>query len=154
VSPRITGIHWYNYESIREGKTANKEMYTDILRHLRDAFRRQRREKWRTISRFLLLDNAPAHRSILVKGFFAKNNKTTAEHPPNSPDLTPTDFYLFPRLKSSFTGRRFPDSTDIIKNVTEELKTLSQNGLQKRFKQLYSCWQKCVLNKGTILKEM
>jgi len=26
MSPRITGIHWYNYKSISEGKTVNKEM--------------------------------------------------------------------------------------------------------------------------------
>jgi hypothetical protein len=67
--------------------------------------------------------------------------------PPYSPDLIPTDFYLFPRLKSSFMGRLFR------KNVTEELKRLSQNGFQKRFKHIYIRWQKFVLNKGTILKE-
>jgi len=43
------------------------------------------------------------------------------EHPPYSPDLAAADFYL---LK----GRRFCNATDIIKNATEELKRLSQNG--------------------------
>ena len=84
MSPGITEIHWYDYEFIPEGKTVNKEMYTDILRRLRDAVRRKRRQKWKKIRRFLLLDNATAHRSLLVKGFFAKNNETTAEHPPHT----------------------------------------------------------------------
>ena len=36
-------------------------MYIDILRRLRHALRKKRPEKWRTNSRFLLHDNAPAH---------------------------------------------------------------------------------------------
>ena len=59
----------------------NKEMYIDILRRLRDAVRRKRPEKWRTDSWFLLHDNAPAHRSVLVKDFLAKNSVTTSQHP-------------------------------------------------------------------------
>ena len=54
----------------------NKERYSDVLRRLKDAVRRKRSEKWRTNSRFLLHDNAPAHRSVLIKDFFAKNNVT------------------------------------------------------------------------------
>ena len=43
-----------------------------IFRGLRDAVRRNRPENCRTDSWFLLYDNAPAHRSVLVKGFVAK----------------------------------------------------------------------------------
>jgi len=71
-------------------------MYIDILRRLRDAVRRKCPPKLRINSWFLFHDNAPAHRSILVKDFVAKNNVTTLEHPPYSPDLEPSDFYLFP----------------------------------------------------------
>jgi transposase len=42
------------------------------------------------------LHNAPTHRSVLIKDFMAKDNVTTLDHPPYSPDLTPADFYLFP----------------------------------------------------------
>jgi hypothetical protein len=45
-------------------------------------------------------------------------------------------------------GRRFCDATDIIKNTTEELKRLSQNGFQECFQHNYSRWQKCVVAKG------
>jgi hypothetical protein len=67
---------------------------------------------------------------------------TTFEHPPYSLDLATADFYLLPRLKSGLKGRRFHIATDIIKNATEELKRLSQNGFQECFKDLYSSWQK------------
>ena len=78
----------------------NKEMHMDIFRRLRDAVRRKRPEKCRTNSLFLLHDNAPAHRSVLVRDFLEKNNVTTLEHPPYARDLDSADFYLFSRLKS------------------------------------------------------
>jgi hypothetical protein len=36
--------------------------------------------------------------------FLAKNNVTTLEHSPYSPDLAPPDFCLFSRLKSAMKG--------------------------------------------------
>jgi transposase len=93
-------------------------MYTDILRRLRDAVRRKRPEKWRTNSWFLIHDNAPTHRSVLVKDFLTKTNVTTVEHPPYSPDIVPGDFYLFLRLKAASKGRCFCDANAIIKNAT------------------------------------
>ena len=82
-------------------------MYIDTLHRLRDAIRRERPEKWRTNSWLLLHDNAPAHRSVLVKDFLAVNIVTTLEHLIFSTDLTQADFYLFHRLKSALKGLRF-----------------------------------------------
>jgi len=120
------------------------EMYIDVLRRLRDVVRSKHPEKWRIESWFILHNNAPANWSVLVKGFIAKNNVITLEHP-HSPELVPAEFNLFPRLKSSLKGWRCCDATDIIKNATEELKGLSQNGLQGSFQHLYSHWQKCIV---------
>jgi transposase len=105
--------------------TLNKEMYIDILHRLRNAFRKKRPGNWRANSLFLLHDNAPAHRSVLDMDFLAKNNVTILEHPPNSPDFAPADSDLIPPLKSVFRGWSFRDASDIIKNATEELKSLS-----------------------------
>jgi transposase len=56
--------------------------------------------------------------------FLAKNSVTKLEHPPYSPDLATVDFYVFRRLKSAWKSRRFCDAIDIVKNATEELKSL------------------------------
>jgi hypothetical protein len=95
---------------------------------------------------FLLNDNASAHWLVLVKNFLAKDNVPTLKHRPYSPGLAPADFCLFPRLKSALQEEHFYDATDIIKNVMEELKRLSQNGFQECFQkhlqplaEVYSC---------------
>ena len=67
-------------------------MYFDIIRRLSNAITRKSPEKWRISTWFLLHDNAPAHRSVLVKDFLAKNDMATLQHPPHSPDLAPADF--------------------------------------------------------------
>jgi hypothetical protein len=67
------------------------------------------------------------------------------EHNSHPPDLASADFYLFAGMKSAWKGRRICDTTDIIKNATEELKRHSQNGLQGCFQHIYSRWQKCTV---------
>jgi len=84
-------------------------MYVDILRRISDAVARKRHAKWRNSSWFLLHDNAPAHRSVLVKDILTKNNVTTLQHPTYSPDLAAADLYLFPLLKSALKGQRHCD---------------------------------------------
>jgi hypothetical protein len=69
------------------------------IRRLGDVVRKKVAEKSRTNSWFLLHENAPVHRSVLVMHFLAKNNVTTLKYPPYSPDLAPADFHLLPRLK-------------------------------------------------------
>ena len=68
-------------------------MYSDILRRLWGAVRRKRPGKCRTNSWFLLHDNAPAHRSVMIKDFLAEGNVTTPKHPIYSPDLAPAHVF-------------------------------------------------------------
>lgn len=65
------------------------------------------------------------------------------EHPPYSPDLAPSDFFLFPNLKKWLGGQRFTDNEDVIASVSayfEELpKTHFSEGLKKLEKRLTKC---------------
>ncbi|KAJ4426278.1 hypothetical protein ANN_27090 [Periplaneta americana] len=130
-----------------EGRTVTKELYVETLRRLWDAVRRKRPEKWVENNWFLMHDNAPAHRAIIVKNFLARHNITALDHPPYSPDLSPPDYFLFPRLKSHPKGRRF-NAEEVIANATRALRRVSQNGFQACFQELYTRWQKCVVAEG------
>jgi hypothetical protein len=123
------GSHYDNYKFIPVGTTVHKEIYSDIIHHLRDAVRRKHSQKWRANNWFFLHNNASAHQSVMVKAYLAKNNVTTLEHPLCSP----ADFYLFPQPKSVFKGQCICNASDIINIVEEELERLSQNGFQKCF---------------------
>jgi hypothetical protein len=127
-------------------------MYIGLLHRLRDAVKKKRHEKWWAKSSFLLHENIPAYRSVLIKDFLAKNNVTTIHHPLYSPNMASADFDVFVWLKTALKGRHCCDATDIIKNATDELKRLSQNVFQECFQYLYSRWQKCIVVQGDCLE--
>ena len=66
-------------------------------------------------------DNAPTHASCLVQRFLAKYQITQVIQPPYSPDLSPCDFWLFPKLKSPLKGKRFQTVNKIQENITGQL---------------------------------
>ena len=72
-------------------------------------------------------DNAPAHMALSVREFLATKQITVLEHPAYSPDLAPSDFFLFPKIKGILKGRHFDAIDDIRSNTTAALKAIPQN---------------------------
>jgi hypothetical protein len=52
---------------------------------------------------------------------FDENSLVTVPHPLYSPDLAPSDFWLFGRIKASFAGRVFNDAGELSEAVIELL---------------------------------
>ena len=68
-----------------------------------------------------------------------RNSLNTIDQPPYSPDLTPSDFYLFPKLKLPLRGTRF-DSIKVIKeNSQRELKVIPDPEIQGMFRWRKRC---------------
>jgi len=53
-------------------------------------------DQWRNNTWLLHHDNVPAHAALLTRRFLTDNNMTVMPHPPYSPDLAPSDFFLIP----------------------------------------------------------
>ena len=51
-----------------------------------------------------LHDNASSHKCEVVKSFLASEKVKVLNHPSYSPDLSPCDFFLFPRLEKMLSG--------------------------------------------------
>jgi hypothetical protein len=88
----------------------------------------QERGRW-----FLLNDDARPHTAVSIKQFLAKQRILKLNHFPYSLDSSPTDFFLFPKIKSTLKARRFKDTEDITRNVTEELLELHGNEFKTCF---------------------
>ncbi|UYV61867.1 hypothetical protein LAZ67_1006888 [Cordylochernes scorpioides] len=85
-----------HHEFLPQGRTVNKEYYLQVMRNLREAIRQKRPDLCKNKNWLLHHDNAPAHTSLLVRDFLAKNNTLMMPQPPYSPDLAPCDFFLVP----------------------------------------------------------
>lgn len=73
--------------------------------------------------------------------------------PPYSPDLTPSDFFLFARLKSLMHGRRFMDDDKVIFKVEQFLNSQTGDFYNTGFCQVIHCWEKYVALDGRYVEK-
>ena len=127
-----------HHEFVPLGQMVNKQMYQEVLARLRDAVRRKRPELWKNQTWILHHDNAPAHASLLIRSYLAKHQTSVVPHPPYSPNLTPADFFLFPKLKTTLKERRFQTIEEIQENAIRELRAITESAFQEALQQ----WKK------------
>ncbi|UYV76770.1 hypothetical protein LAZ67_14001984, partial [Cordylochernes scorpioides] len=138
-----------HHEFLPQGRTVNKEYFLQVMRNLREAIRQKRPDLWKNKNWLLHHDNAPAHTSLHVRDFLAKNNTLMMPQPPYSPDLAPCDFFLFPKLKRPMKGRRYATLDEIKTASKEELKEiLKKNDFLKCFEDWKNRWHKCIISHG------
>ena len=104
------------------GQTVNKEYYVEVLREFRKRFRRKRPVFFKSGQWYFLQDNAPVNNSILVTDYLTKMGIKTIPHPPYSPDVVPSDFWLFPKLR----GCHYETIEEMKKAVAKIIDTLTQ----------------------------
>jgi len=70
------------------------------------------------------------HTAISVKEFMAKKGVSVVPQPPYSPDQSPCDFFLFPKLKFHLKGRHFWTVDNVQKVMTDQLRALLHEDFQ------------------------
>ena len=123
-----------HYEFVPTGQTVKQVYYLEVLKRLHEKVRRKRPKPFDNNSWILHRDNPPAHTALSMREFLATKQITVLEHPAYSPDLAPTDFFLFPKIKEILKGRHFDDTDDIRNNTTAALKAIPQNHFQNFLK--------------------
>ncbi|GFW45457.1 mariner Mos1 transposase [Trichonephila clavipes] len=105
-----------------EGMTMNAAKYIEVLTRFMKCLRRERervRPQYAQQGSWCIVhDNARLHTANIVKQFLAKMRVEQSEHYPYSPDLNPSDFFLFRRLKLALKGKKFDDIPDVHLNMT------------------------------------
>jgi len=89
------------------------------------------------------LRSSPKNKS--KEEFLATKQITLLEHPAYSPDLAPSDVFLFPKIKEILKGGHFDD---IRSNTVAALKAIPQNQFQNCFKGWTRRWHQCIASQG------
>jgi histone-lysine N-methyltransferase SETMAR len=79
----------------------------------------------------LHLDNCRVHFSKASEQFITENHIGRIPHPPYSPDLAPSDFWLFGHVKTSLVGQTFGEPEQLLGATTDflyEIQTLGGEG--------------------------
>ena len=122
--------------------------YANLLDQLRTAIREKRRVK---LSKGVLLqqDNARVHTCKVAMDAVERNGYELI-HPAYSPDLAPSDFFLFPNLKKDIRGLHFRSDEEVVTAVEEWVNgkdpDFFSSGLQHR-------WSKCITLEGNYIEK-
>ena len=119
--------------------TVNKEYYVEVLRELGRDSLGKRPALFKSGQWHLHQDNAPVHNSILVTDYLINMGIKTDPHPPNSPDLGPCDFWLFPKLR----GCGYETIEEMKEAVTKVTDTLTHEDFHGAFQKLLE-QNKCI----------
>ena len=126
-----------------KGKTITGEYYSNLLIGLDEKIREKRPglQKKKIIFH---QDNAPANKSVLAMGQLRNLHYELLEHPPYSPDLAPSDFFLFPKFNLFLAGQRFSSNQETIAAVERYFADLTKNHYRDGIMALEHPWNKCI----------
>ena len=107
-------------------------------------FRRKRSALFKSGQWHFHQDNAPVHNSIIVTDYLTKMGIKRVHHPPQSPDLAPCNFWLFPKLR----GCRKETTEEMKEAVTKVIDTLTLEDFHGAFQKLLERYNKSIAAGG------
>lgn len=137
----VKGLLLIDY--LPHGTTITGDYYAGLLRNLRDSIKQNRRGKL-SAGVLLLHDNAPVHRARISQAAFQQCGFEELPHPPYSPDLAPSDYYLFGHLKSHLRGKRFKDDKEVQDATEAWFSEKNELFFKTGLECLHTRWTKCI----------
>ena len=84
----------------------------------------------------LLQDNAPAHRSAVMKSYLEEFHIQVLPHPPYIPDLSPGVFWLHPYIKSCLWGCKFETRSAVGRKLYQCINSIPKEQFKNAFFQM------------------
>uniref|UniRef100_A0A0A9YJU3 Mariner Mos1 transposase n=2 Tax=Lygus hesperus TaxID=30085 RepID=A0A0A9YJU3_LYGHE len=139
-------------DNLERGTTINADRYCEVLEKLRAAIKRKRPGK---LSKKVLFfhDNARPHSANVTKELLRKFDWDIFPHPPYSPDLAPSDFFLFPSLKSHLGGRRFVNNEELDQAVITYFSQMGTQWYADGLGKLEYRYRKCIEKNGDYVEK-
>ena len=93
-------------------------------------------------------DNATPHISLATRQKLLRLGWEVMLHPPCSPDLAPSDYYLFRSLPNSLNGKTFNDDEAVKLHLVQFFADKDQKLYERRIMKLPEIWQKVIEQNG------
>ncbi|XP_036336279.1 histone-lysine N-methyltransferase SETMAR-like [Rhagoletis pomonella] len=144
------GIIFINY--LEKGKTITAEYYSSLLDTL-DQNIKQKRPHLKKKKILFHHDNAPSHSSWKTQEKINELGYELLPHPPYSPDLAPSDFFLFPNMKKWLGGKRFVSNSEVIAATNTYFEGFEKTYFREGINMLEKRWKKCIDLKGDYVEK-
>ncbi|CAH2011250.1 unnamed protein product [Acanthoscelides obtectus] len=93
-------------------------------------------------------DNASSHTAQRTRQYLTEENVELLDHPPYSPDLSPNDIFIFPKIKNRLRGQRLHSSEEAVDAFKKAVLNLPANEWNKCFKNWFERMQMCINLRG------
>ncbi|CAH2005052.1 unnamed protein product [Acanthoscelides obtectus] len=93
-------------------------------------------------------DNASSHAAQKTRQYLTEENVELLDHPLYRPDLSPNNFFTFPKIKNRLRGQRFQspeEAVDAFKNAVLDLPAIEWN---KCFENWFERMEMCINLRG------
>lgn len=135
-----------------KGTTINAAAYCETLKKLKKKIKDKRRGMLtRGVS--LLHDNARPHTARLTQDLLVSFGWDIVTHPPYSPDLAPSDYHLFNKLKEFLGGQRFSNDEEVQDAVENWLREVERKVYDEGIQKLVPRLQKCIELNGDYVEK-
>ncbi len=108
-------------------RTVTAELFVQMLSRLHEAMKRKRPR----VKYMLHMDNASPHTADLTLIRLLMTGVRTIPHPPYSPDLAPSDFWFFPRIKKQLRGTRFRTLQELEDAVDAQISSIGSQEFEE-----------------------
>ena len=82
-----------------------------------------------------------------------RNGYELIPQPANSPDLAPSDYFLFPNLKKDIRGPHFRSNEEVVAAVEEWVGDKDPGFFSSKLMALEHCWSKCIILEGNYIEK-
>ncbi|CAH2005046.1 unnamed protein product [Acanthoscelides obtectus] len=93
-------------------------------------------------------DNASSHTAQKTRQYLTEESVELLVYPPYSPDLSPNDFFTFPKIKNSLRGQRFQSPEEAVDALKNAVLDLPANEWNKCFENWFERMQMCINLRG------
>jgi len=138
-------------DRVPSGKTVTAAYYRQFLQKLRRKMHTNRPDFLEN-GVVILHDSARPHLGKDVRELLDGYSWEVLPHSPNSPDMSPPDFDLFPKLKINMRGVRFSTLEDLSASVTRRVRQLNCSRDLTGIMDLPKCWDAVIWQKGDYIE--
>ena len=144
------GIVYINY--LEKEKYINSDYYIELLVRFKDEIAKKRphlKKKKITFHQ----DNSPCHKSMKTMAKLSELGYELLPHPPYSPDLSPSDYWLFSDFKKILQGKRFSSNEEVIAETEAYFEAKDKSFYKHGIEKLEKRWNDGIALEGDYIDE-
>lgn len=139
------GIIFIDY--LQKRQTINSDYYIALLERLKEEIAKNRLHLKKKKVLFHQ-DNAPCHKSMKTMAKLHELSFELLPHPPYSPDLAPSDYFLFADLKRMLAGKKFKTDKEVIAETEAYFEAKDKSYYKNGIEKLQNRWERCIALEG------